>query len=202
MYCSKSGSYVKQHQPLKTTTMLTPLQKRKQIHFFQILDFDRNGLIQRKDFEDIAENLSVIRSLDRNSKDHKFIRNLSLSIWNNMKKHVNATDGNLDMWLTFMDSFVINSNNEWYDQYVKGMTQTVFDVFDTDRNGYISLDEYLDLFIGLRIEVRFAPVSFEKLDLNSDGKISKSELVKSVEEFLKSDDPAAGGNWLFGHWEL
>ena len=113
--------------------MLTPFQKRKQIHFFQILDFDRNGLIQRKDFEDIAENLSV---------------------------------------------------------------------FDTDHNGYISLNEYLDLFIGLRIEVRFAPMSFAKLDLNQDGQISKNELVKSVEEFLKSNDPSASGNWLFGHWEL
>jgi len=182
--------------------MLTPLQKRKQIHFFEILDFDCNGLIQRKDFEDIAENLSTIRNLDQNSKEHHFIRNLSLSIWDNLKDHVNATDGNLDMWLTFMDSFVINSNNEWYEQYVNVMVQTLFDVFDTDQNGYISLDEYLDLFVGLRIEVRFAPKSFVKLDLNNDGKISKSELVKSVEEFLKSDDPLAGGNWLFGHWEL
>ncbi len=182
--------------------MLTPLQKRKQIHFFQILDFDRNGLIQKKDFEDIAENLSIIRGLEKDSQEDKIIRETSISIWNLMKKHVNANDGNLDMWLTFMDSFVINANNEWYDQYVNGLTQTVFDVFDMDQNGYISLDEYLDLFIGLRIEVRFAPKSFTKLDRNNDGKISKSELLVSVEEFLKSDNPADGGNWLFGHWEL
>lgn len=182
--------------------MLTELQKQKQTHFFHILDFDCNGLVQKGDFEAIGENLAVIRGFEPGSEEYSIVMNSSLSVWEKLTHYVHGTDCTLDMWLTFIDSLVINSDQEWYNQYVNGMVQTLFDLFDTDQDGYISLDEYLDLFIGLRIEVRFAPKSFKSLDLNQDGRISRTELMRSVEEFLKSDDSNATGNWLFGYWEV
>ena len=182
--------------------MLTPLQKQKQTHFFRILDFDCNGLIQRDDFEAIGENLAIIRGFDAEDEEFKIIMNSSVSVWDSLTHYIHGTDCSLDMWLTFIDTLVINSDDDWYDQYVTGVVETLFDLFDTDKDQYISLDEYLDLFIGLRIEVRFAPKSFRNLDINKDEQISRSEMAKAVREFLKSDDPDATGNWLFGSWEV
>ncbi len=181
--------------------MLTKLQKQKQTHFFHILDYDCNGVIQRDDFVAIGENIAVIRGFGVQSKEFEIVMSTSLGVWDKLTQYVHSANCSLDMWLTFIDSLVINSSEDWYDQYVTGMVQTLFDLFDTDNDYYISLDEYIDLFIGMRIEVRFAPISFKNLDQNKDGLISRDELVSAVEEFLKSDDPKATGNWLFGYWK-
>ena len=180
--------------------MLTELQTAKLTHFFHILDYDCNGLIQKDDFEAVGENLAVMRGFDPGTEEYDTIMQSSLGIWDKLTQYVHGTDGSLSMWLSFIDSLVINSDDEWYNQYVNQVVESLFDLFDEDKDGFISLDEYIDLFVGLRIEVRFAPKSFKNLDMNNDGQISRDEMVKAVKEILKSDDPEAAGNWIFGSW--
>ena len=37
-------------------------------------------------------------------------------------------------------------------------------------------------------------------DLDGDGYITHDELVRLFDEFYRSSDPDAPGNWLFGPW--
>lgn len=180
--------------------MLTPLQIKKQTHYFNILDFDKNGYIQRDDFEAIGENLCIIRDFDYDSHEYNTMMNLVTGIWDKVQPYLEGDECSLNTWLEIMDQVLVNSDANWFEQYVGAFVTTLFDLFDINRDGYISQTEYVDLFIGLRIEVRFAPKAFRNLDLNRDGKISRDELMQSVEEFIKSNDPAEAGNWLFGAW--
>jgi Ca2+-binding EF-hand superfamily protein len=41
---------------------------------------------------------------------------------------------------------------------------------------------------------------FDKIDLNGDGYVSRSELVDLVGQFYLSSDPTAPGNLLFGRY--
>jgi len=181
--------------------MLTELQTAKLTHIFNIIDFDRNGTIEKEDFEAIGENLAIIRDFDYGSADFDRVMGLSMSIWNNLQPHISGSEGSLSDWLTFMDNLFNEGDGLAYMNYLKKFVDTLFNLFDVNKDGVFSQNEYIDLFIGLRIEVRFAPKAFKRIDINGDGIISKDELIKSSNVFMMSNDPEAPGNWLFGDWD-
>lgn len=181
--------------------MLSQLQTHKLTHLFNILDFDSNGHIQEEDFEAIGENLAIVRDFEFDSPEFDSLTGLTKGIWTNLVPFVDGGGVNLSDWLSFLGKILDEENGDVYYRYVTQFVETLFDLFDENNDGVISQTEYIDLFIGLRIEVRFAPKAFRKLDINGDGIISKDELIKSVDEFMKSDDPNSTGNWLFGAWE-
>lgn len=181
--------------------MLTPLLISKQTHFFNILDFDSNGIIQQDDFEDIADNLCIIRDFDPGTPEYDTVMKLTNGIWDNLLPYVDGNEGTLQHWLQFMGALVDPKHADKYNLYVRRFVEILYSLFDVNDDGYISQTEYIDLFIGMRIEVRFAPKAFKKLDQNNDGRLSKEEIFSAVDEFIKSDDPNATGNWLFGAWE-
>ena len=180
--------------------MLNELQINKLEKFFYILDYDRNGVIEKEDFVGIAENLCILWRIKEGDDQYTSIMNKFEEGWNKFNLFVNNNEGkaNWDHWLHFAEQVIVNGDEQVFNTYVEDYVGEIFDNFDTDRDGYIDLDEFIDLFVGYRIEVRFAAKSFRKLDLNKDNLISRGELIKAVKEYFRSDDPDAPGNWLFG----
>jgi Ca2+-binding EF-hand superfamily protein len=95
---------------------------------------------------------------------------------------------------------IINGDPNLYNKFVDDFAGEIFDNFDSDKDGYISLDEFIDMFCAYRIEVRFAAKAFRKIDLNHDDLISRGELISAVKEYFISNDEDAPGNWLFGNF--
>ncbi len=180
--------------------MLTDLQTNKLERFFYILDFDRNGSIEEDDFLAIAENLCILWGLKEGSEEYDKVIVRFSDGWEkfNLLVNNNSNKANWDHWVHFVESVIISGDQEMFSAYVDRLTGQIFDNFDGDKDGYISLEEFIDLFVGFRIEVRFAAKSFRRLDRNKDDRISRGELIEAVKEFFKSDDPDAPGNWLFG----
>ncbi len=184
--------------------MLTELQKAKQRHYFDVLDFDRNGAIEEDDFVAIGENLCLLRDVEPGDDIYKSIMDDCRKWWIYLQEYVytNHQEGaNFEEWCKFVDEKIVNADEDWYRKHVAILVKNLLDLFDTNNDGVFSVNEYIDLFISYRIEVRFAPKAFKKLDANGDGTLSKVELFHAVDEFFRSDDPEASGNWLFGYWE-
>lgn len=181
--------------------MLTPLQIKKQTHFYNILDFDNNGTIEEDDFEAIGENLCIIRDFDMDTPEYETVMSMTKGIWKNLIPFIKDDKGTLQQWLQFMTVLLDPKNAESYKKYLTTFVSMLFRLFDINDDKEISQTEYIDLFIGMRIEVRFAPKAFRALDTNGDGKLSHRELIQSVDEFMRSDNPNTPGNWLFGGWE-
>jgi len=181
--------------------MLSELQINKLEKFFYILDYDRNGIIEKDDFIGIAENLCILWGIREGDRAYNLIIKKFEDGWGRFNAFVNLENekkANWEHWLHFAENQIVNGEEEIFNAYVENYAGGIFDNFDTDRDGYINIDEFIDLFVAYRIEVRYAAKAFRKLDLNKDNLISRRELIQAVKEYFRSDDPEAPGNSLFG----
>ena len=184
--------------------MLSQLLSNKLEKFFYILDFDRNGVIEKADFTAIAHNLCILWGVKESDPKHAEIVRGFEEGWRQFDIFVNEEEkgkANWEHWIHFASERIVGGDETIFGSYVENYVGGLFDNFDADKDGYIDLDEFIDLFVAYRIEVRFAAKAFRKIDLNKDNLISRGELITAVKEFFRSNDPEAPGNWLFGSGE-
>jgi Ca2+-binding EF-hand superfamily protein len=83
-------------------------------------------------------------------------------------------------------------------QTVQRLADLVFLVLDVDEDGLVSDKELQKFYRAYSIDPALARNAFRKMDADSDGRISKAEILEAVAEFYLSSDPESPGNWLFG----
>ena len=184
--------------------MLTQLQSQKLRHFFNILDYNKNGVLQQDDFDRVGVNLCANFDIPEGTDDYQKMILKSRRLFHQVLKDLNKTSGStitIKEWLQLFDQIIDQQDMEKLKYYIKLTTIYIFDLFDVDKNGIISLDEYVDMFTIYHIDVKYSAKSFLNLDTNNDDSISKVELFNAVTDFFISDDTDAAGNWIFGNWE-
>ncbi|MFY0690038.1 MAG: EF-hand domain-containing protein [Cyclobacteriaceae bacterium] len=185
--------------------MLSEFQERKLTYFFSLLDENKNGVIQMEDFTEIAVNICENIGQPINSKYHRFLNSKSCYVFEKLLGDI-SPNGNvisLAEWLVFFDREIIESGDkERLNQYVNLIIGFLFDLFDENDDGYISIEEYTDMFLVYGIDIRFSAKSFVNMDLNGDNRLSKAEITKAIITFLISDDQSDKGNWVFGNWNM
>jgi Ca2+-binding EF-hand superfamily protein len=184
--------------------MLSDFQKNKLTYFFGLYDFNKNGYLHLADFTDIAEKLCEKLEYLPGSKHHEFLVRKTVALFYRLLTDIPHPDEQkifLDGWLSFFDKEIIKKGNEEHmEEYVELIIGYLFDLFDENHDGYISLYEYKQVFEIYGIDVEYVDKAFDNLDLNKDQRLSRYELIRAVETFLTSDDPLERGNWIFGNW--
>ncbi len=181
---------------------MTELQKAKQIHYFKVLDYNDDGLLEKQDFVNIADRLAEMRDYEEGESRHTAVRQEILRMWTNARAlsgQEGKTQLSLEDWLAH-EKKVLNSNVLIH-SYVQGIARAVFDILDEDNDGVISEDEYLMFFRSFRGDVEDGEEAFDKLDEDDNGYLTRKEFLEAVTEFHLSDDPDARGNWLFGPYQ-
>jgi len=181
--------------------MLTDFQKHKLSWYFHILDIDKNGFIEKQDWDSLAENLCALRGIPFGTDAHAEVMKVVGTVWENTKAFCGVGDDGritLEEWLDFEEAKAVNCDDDWYDGYVNKIVRGVFDAFDDNGDGKWSLKEWTQLYAAWRVEPRMAPHAFSKIDRDGNGYISIDEFILCVKEFHQSNDPKAPGNWLFG----
>lgn len=183
--------------------MLTQLQSQKLRHFYNILDYNKNGVLQVEDFDRVGINLCLSLDIKEETDEYTKVIQKSRRLFYQVLKDLNKTASaeiTIDEWIKLFDQIIGQQDMEKLKYYIKLTTIYIFDLFDMDKNGIISLDEYVDMFTLYHIDVKYSAKSFLNLDTNHDDCISKVELFNAVTDFFISDDPDAAGNWIFGNW--
>jgi len=183
--------------------MLTDLQKQKITHYFRVvMDQDRNGVLEENDFREIGESLCILWRHKPGTTEYEQVMNQCRQSWRLFENYFSKHGGQADLehFLHFFDEMLSPGGEELYKKYILNMVSNTFDQFDLNNDGIISINEYVDMFMCYHIPIKSSANAFVKLDRNGDDAVSKKELLQAVNEFFKSNNPKAAGNWLFGFW--
>lgn len=184
---------------------MTDFQTKKLTYFYKILDLNSNGELQLNDFAEMAEKVRIKMGFEEGGKKHKMVADKAVRFYRTLLNDIQPDDFRkilLSEWLKFFDEKVLNADDEvTFDLYKEMIFNFMFDFFDQNRDGFIQYGEYQDFFEIFGIDDTYFEESFELIDVNKKGKLSRYDLMLSLEEFLKSDDQEDAGNWIFGYWE-
>lgn len=184
--------------------MLSSTLIQKYTHLFKILDFDHDGLLLKKDFESLGENVSIFRCLMPPHEIEKFITQRGHDFWDRLQLFLSKqepTRCNLDNWLKYLEAVAIKEEFGSFEDIAKQAAADIFFIYDKDNDHLLSKQEYMCFFVSLRVEIKFIDICFKKLDLNNDLQLSEEELSLAIQEFFQSEDTRKPGNLLFGNPE-
>ncbi|MFE2879241.1 EF-hand domain-containing protein [Streptomyces roseus] len=78
------------------------------------------------------------------------------------------------------------------------LPDAVFDIVDTTGSGFLDKDEFTRFAMALTGDESGALAAFTRMDSDGDGRVSRGEFSRSVDEFLFSPVPDSPGGVIFG----
>jgi len=166
---------------------------------FRVLDLNRDGVVDRRDLVARVDAFARLRGWAADSDAYRRNLEVALDEWQNLRESVDLDeDGGVTEaeFLGYAEIYL--TDRESVRAYARGDAQLLMDAMDTDGDGRITEAEYREYLRVCGEDPSGAAVFFAHADLDEDGHLTRAERIHAVEEFLLSEDPAAGGNYLFG----
>ena len=172
------------------------LRLAKVRHLFDIYDADGNGVLEKFDFQSIAENFARARGLKDGSESYQRLRDRYLQIWSHLQREADENgDGKISFEEMLSYHNLVTHDPSLFHAQVVSLTEHLFDVLDSDSDGTITRGEYFEFASCLSFQVN--PEDYETI---TQGEVFTKKLLRQrLSEFYFSELPDAPGNRLFGH---
>lgn len=179
--------------------MLSRIMTQKLTRHFHFQDSNKDGFVERADWERCAQRLADLRSLSLDAPEYDALRKMHVEIW--MKYWLPAdSDGDgkvsLQEYLDLTDQ--LKTAKKLSMEMLLDLFGTIFDTIDLDGDKKITLDDYKSYFRAWGVDESLADDAFASLDLNGDGVLTRMSFVQFGANFFVSDDENEFGNMLFG----
>jgi len=175
--------------------MVSELRKNKLNYVFDtFFDVNKDGSIERNDFELAIENIAKIRGYKQGDAQYKDVSERFLNIWEKLRKYADTNKDNMvsrEEWLTLWTEPL---NEEWKQLYMDFM----FRLQDTSGDGSIDEGEFTNVCQTFGISGDESKKAFAKI--SGDGKVDIDMKVYEGlwKDYFGSDDAASAGNSIFG----
>jgi Ca2+-binding EF-hand superfamily protein len=177
--------------------MLSPLQQRKIKRLFDVLDVDQDGFLSVADTDSVVLHMARQRGWTQDGPEHRELR-ASFDPRLQSLAPYRDSNGRVDLPAYLRYHTAMFETPETSRQTVQRLADLVFIVLDVDTDGMVTDKEMQKFYRAYSIDPALTRNAFRKMDGDSDGRISKDEILEAVEEFYLSSDPEAPGNWLLG----
>ncbi|UQA59531.1 EF-hand domain-containing protein [Polyangium aurulentum] len=180
---------------------MTDFLERRLARRFRAHDHDRNGFLQRRDFETSAVRMAEAFGHGPDSPARQRLVEISLGLWEHLRKVADLdADGRISL-AEYKAAFAAGllETPESFDQGYVPYINAVIDIADQDRDGKLTVDEevrWMGTLMG--VPEQDAREGFRRIDKDNDGLISASELVESIRGYYLDDSPDSPGHWLLG----
>ncbi|MEM7531122.1 MAG: EF-hand domain-containing protein [Chloroflexota bacterium] len=179
--------------------MLTDLQTRKFTRMFHMFDVDGNGFVEEVDYLQAVQNLKELYGVAEDSDEYHQLYQGQMGIWQFV---CGIADKDLDNRVTlneFLEGYdFFIQDEEAMNSLLMGMTETMLTLSDTNGDGKLDVSGYIGNLVAFNISEDEARETFNRLDRDQDGYLTRDELTQAVKEFFTSNEPDSPGNWLLG----
>lgn len=181
--------------------MLSDFQTRKLAHAFRLADRNSDGVLEQADYEQYAAQMASAFEVAHDSNTARALHEKIMGDWEMTKRLVAGKDGAITLaeFLAFHDAVI---HSPMLEGFVAGYVDGTLALWRAvDPNGPAdgaNLFRFARFLRAFGISEPEAVDAFQHLDSNHNGIMSRDEMIAAQKEFLVSDDPNAGGNWLLG----
>ncbi|MEZ4734637.1 MAG: hypothetical protein R3E79_46695 [Caldilineaceae bacterium] len=179
--------------------MLTALQTRKLTRLFSLYDVNRNGVVERGDYQLVAHSTAQALGYTTGSPEYDALCTEYMASWDNLQQ---LADSNNDTELTqaeFLTGYdKLMAQTERFNSVILGLAKNTLLLQDRDKDGKVSQQEHRDFLVAFNTTEAEATDTFHRLDRDGDGFLTTEEMALNTKEFFLSDDSQAPGNWLVG----
>ena len=156
-------------------------------------DITKSGNISRRDYEIIVERYKKFNTT-RHDKWEKLSK-----IFLEHCDNIGLSDPSEELsYEEFEECWLRGMSMTTSLQNAKASFKEMFVSLDIDDNGFITFNEWNNHYMALGIPVMHAKISFDAMDVDKDGKITKDEFVKYHAEFFFSTENKLNSAILFG----
>jgi len=170
--------------------------RQKMRAHFRRLDTNQDGVLTRKDFEDMADRYE---HLDRQTKEKgRQMRAALLNCWDECFGDVEKVQ---PITVEVYIEAVINLGLEKLGGHNQAIEACLFDIMDVNNDGFISPEEFKFWFKVVAPVERYEELTketFRAIDVNHDNKLSREEYMAAHREFFTGEDDHSPFKFLWG----
>ena len=167
--------------------------KRKVHRAVEVRDRNKNGFIERSDFQMVIQRY---KDLPAGTVTEEHIKALTESLMVSCDLFGLTDDTKKLTYDEFKEVWL--DSKTFVTEKLEKIFHAMFGIIDINQNGFLSLDEWIVHYKSYGIDVAHAPASFEAMDTNHNGKITKDEFIAYHMEFFFSVDDKLKSSILYG----
>jgi len=176
--------------------MVSALRKNKLNYVFDnFFDINRDGSIEKSDFELAVEQIAKIRGYATGDAKYKDTSERFLQIWDKLRTHADTNRDDKvsrEEWQALWT--IAPLDDEWKQLYMNFM----FSLQDTSGDGTIDLEEFTSVCTSFGVPAAEITKAFDKVSKGGKQAIDIKYYAGLWKDYFTSDDAAADGNNIFG----
>lgn len=157
----------------------------------EVQDTNKDGLIQRADFDLILQRFKEMGASEKSLKEVKGTFESAYQSWGLVDDSTALT----------YDEFLSNFTREMQkiiDGIGKPLFTGPFNIIDVNGNGKISYKEWANYYAAIGIDTVHAKASFDAMDTDGDGVVSMEEFTAYTQEYYLSTENTLNSAIMYG----